>query len=69
MTKILLIGQTITAIFLSGLVLIQSQEGLSGGLWGGESYRTKRGVEKTLVFATAFFGGLFLILSLAATAV
>ena len=63
------IGQTITAILLIGLVLIQSQEGLSTGLWGGESYRTKRGIEKTLVFATAFFGALFIIFSLAAAVI
>lgn len=63
------IGQLITALAVIGLVLIQSQEGLSSGLWGGESYRTKRGIEKTLVFATAFFGALFIILSLAAAAV
>ena len=63
------IGQTISAVILIGLVLIQSQEGLSAGLWGGESYRTKRGIEKTLVFASAFFAALFIIFSIAATVV
>lgn len=69
MTNLLRIGQAVTAVILIGLVLIQSQEGLSAGLWGGESYRTKRGLEKTLVFATVFFGTLFLILSLTATVI
>ena len=67
--NLLRIGQTIIALLLIGLVLIQSQEGLSAGLWGGESYRTKRGIEKTLLFATAFFATLFVIFSLAATVI
>lgn len=67
--NLLRIGQTTAALLLIGLVLIQSQEGLSAGLWGGESYRTKRGIEKTLVFATAFFSALFIIFSIAATVV
>lgn len=58
--------QGIVAIILITLILMQSQEGLSGSLWGGESYRTKRGLEKTIVYATAFFGALFLILSIIA---
>ncbi len=64
MNTILLILQGIVAVILTVLVLLQSQEGLSAGLWGGESYRTKRGLEKTLVYATAFFGFIFLLLSL-----
>ncbi len=63
---ILRIIQGIVAIILIALILMQSQEGLSAGLWGGESYRTKRGLEKTLVYATAFLGTVFLILSLIA---
>ena len=68
MNTSLQIAQIITTLILMGLIMLQSQEGgLSSSLWGGENYRTKRGLEKTIVIATAVFGALFLVLSLLGT--
>ena len=62
------VAQIIVTLVLMGLIMLQSQEGgLSSTLWGGENYRTKRGLEKTIVIATAVFGVLFLIFSLLGT--
>ena len=68
MKTILKVAQIITALILIGLILLQSQEGgLSPAFRGGESYRTKRGLEKIIFIATAVFGALFLALSLLGT--
>ena len=69
MNTILETAQIITALILIGLILLQSQEGLSTTLWGEKGYQTKRGLERMVVIATAIFGALFLALSLLGTIV
>ena len=63
---ILVIIQTIVSICLIGCVLLQMQgSGLSGAFGGGgEFYRSKRSIEKLLIWATGILGFLFAILSI-----
>lgn len=44
----------IISVVLTGAILLQSQGTGLGGVWGGggESYHTKRGVEKVLLYLT-----------------
>jgi len=72
MENIITIAQTVSAIVLIVLVLVQNREGGVGGIFGGSggdsgggSYRTKRGMEKKIFYATIIFTILFLGLSLA----
>jgi len=68
MKTILKIAQIVVTLALIGLVLIQTQgAGLSSVFGGGESFRTKRGVEKLVLYTTAVFGALFLLLALLGT--
>jgi len=64
--EILQVAQIIIAGILIGLILIQTQgAGLSsvfGG--GGDSYHTKRGIERFVLYATAFTAAAFLLLAL-----
>ena len=64
---ILTILQIIVSILLIGSVLLQASEGgispVFGG--GGEMYRSKRNVEKFLVYATIILATLLAVLSLA----
>lgn len=57
--------QTILAVMLMGLVLLQAKGSGLGSTFGGELgfYRTKRGFEKLLFRATIIIATLFLILS------
>lgn len=50
----LLIVQIIISVLLIGAILLQSHGSGLGSAWGGggESYHTKRGVEKSLFIAT-----------------
>lgn len=63
MKQAILIIQIIISLVLVGLILIQGKgKGLSfdfGGL--GESYSSKRGVEKIVFLATIVLAGLFLL--------
>ena len=63
MKQAVLIIQIIISLLLVGLILIQSKgKGLSfdfGGL--GETYSSKRGVEKIVFIATIVLAGLFLL--------
>lgn len=54
-------GQIILAALLVISILLQSQGSGLGASFGGESnfYRTKRGLEKKLFFATIFLSILF----------
>ncbi len=56
-TTVLLTAQIIISLFLIGCVLLQSQGSGLGSAWGGggESYHTKRGVERVLFGLTIFF--------------
>lgn len=66
MENIIIIAQIVIAILLVGSILLQAPEGglspVFGG--GGEMYRSKRNVEKFLIFATIVFSALLAILSI-----
>lgn len=66
MKKVVLIGQIITAVLLTACILIQSKGGGLGSTWGktGESYHSKRGMEKIVFTLTIILAALFLILSI-----
>ena len=66
MTDAILIVQIILSILLIVSILLQSQGTGLGSVWGGggENYHTKRGVERVLLFLTAFFIFIFAITTL-----
>ncbi|MFA6814345.1 MAG: preprotein translocase subunit SecG [Candidatus Pacebacteria bacterium] len=67
MNKSFLITQAIISVILIILVLLQSNAGGSGSLFGasgGETYHTRKGVEKLFFYATIVFGVLFIVNSL-----
>jgi len=67
MNTFLLIAQIIVSIAIIASVLLQSQGTGLGAVWGGggESYHTKRGVEKILLYFTVVCIVLFAVLSIA----
>ena len=67
MSNLLSIAQIIVAVLLFTCVLLQQRgSGLSGFLGGGgESYHTKRGLEKTIFAATIILVVIFLSLGVA----
>jgi len=66
MTNILIVGEILVAVLLIIVILLQRQSGgLSSVLGGsGETYRTKRGFEKTLVWVTIVLSILLLVLAI-----
>lgn len=66
LSSVLIVLQIIVSLFLVSTILLQAQGSGLGSTWGGggESYHTKRGVEKTLFAVTIALGVAFLILSL-----
>lgn len=66
MKEFLLFIQIILSITLIVVILLQAKgSGLSGVLGGENSfYRSKRGIEKLLVYITIALAGIFLILSI-----
>ena len=64
---ILEIAQIIVCVLLTGAILLQAQGTGLGTTWagGGETYHTKRGVEKVIFGFTIFAIILFSILSVA----
>ncbi len=68
MENALLIAQVILSLLLIGAILLQSQGsglGTTFGGGGGESYHTRRGLEKVLYYFTIVGVGLFIVLSMA----
>ena len=63
---ILNIIEVIIAALLIGAILIQSQGAGLGSTFGGggEFYRSKRSVEKLLIYATIFLASVFAIFSI-----
>ena len=65
----LTIAQIIVSIVLIGLILLQERSSGTGGIFGGgtggSSYQTRRGLEKTIYWATIISAGLFALLSIA----
>lgn len=70
MQTTLLIAQMITAILIVGAVLLQAQGNGFGAAWGGggETFHTRRGVEKVVFYFTIVAIVLFAALSLAVVA-
>ena len=66
-SNIWLIIQSVLSILIVVSILLQSQGSGLGSAWGGggETYHTKRGVEKVLFNLTIVFIALFAIISIA----
>lgn len=64
---ILSVLQIIVAVLLIGSILLQMQGAGLGSTYGGSGdfYRSKRSVEKLLVYATSILGAIFAIISIA----
>ncbi len=60
----LLIAQTIVSVLLIGFILFQQRGTALGSAFGGggESYATRRGLQKKLLWGTIVLGSLFIIL-------
>ncbi|MCA9372724.1 preprotein translocase subunit SecG [Candidatus Woesebacteria bacterium] len=68
MQQILLVAQIILSVIITTVVLLQAQGAGLGSTWGGggETYHTKRGLEKVLVYVTVIAIVLFTLSSIAA---
>ena len=67
LTMILFVLEILVAVFLIGVILLQMQgSGLSSSLGGtgGEFYRSRRSIEKVLVWATVVLAASFAVISL-----
>ena len=67
MKNILLISQIVLSIIIATLILLQAQGTGLGSTWGGggETYHTKRGLEKVLFYLTIATITIFAAVSLA----
>lgn len=65
MKEVLLVLNIITSAILVGLILMQGRGAGMGSAWGGsgETFQTRRGIEKITLRATIFFIILFFIVS------
>lgn len=68
MQQVLLIAQIVLSVIITVSILLQAQGAGLGTTWGGggETYHTKRGLERVLVYVTIGSIVLFTILSVAA---
>ena len=68
MSSALLIIQIILAVLIVVAILLQTQGSGLGAAWGGggETYHTRRGLEKVLFYASFVLIGLFVITSIVA---
>ena len=66
MHQILLIAQIVLAVFLTIAILLQAQGSGLGAAWGGggETYHTRRGLEKVLFYSTIVGIILFTLVSI-----
>ncbi|MEA2056440.1 MAG: preprotein translocase subunit SecG [Patescibacteria group bacterium] len=64
--KVLSITQIIISVLIIALILLQAQGSGLGNTWsgGGETYHTKRGVEKVTYYSTIVLITLFIITSI-----
>ncbi len=71
MKTILLITQIVLAVFITASILLQAQGTGLGTTWsgGGETYHSRRGLEKVLFYATIVATTLFAAVSLAVVSV
>lgn len=69
MKEALLVIQIIISFLLVGAILLQSQGTGLGSVWGGggESYHTKRGVEKVMVYLSIVLIALFAIVTVSSS--
>lgn len=65
MSKVLIIIQIILSLSLIAAILLQAQGTGLGGIFGagGETYRSRRGIEKILFWATIILSACFLLVS------
>ncbi len=70
MHSAILVIQIVLAVLITGSILLQSQGAGLGSTWGGggETYHTRRGLEKVLFYFTIVATGLFAVASVAAVA-
>jgi len=66
MESFLLTIQILVACLIIGAILIQAQGASLGGTWGGggETFHTRRGVERVIFFGTMILIGIFALVSL-----
>lgn len=66
MHQALLIAQIVLSVFLTVAILLQAQGSGLGSTWGGggETYHTRRGLEKVLFYSTIGGVALFIVLSI-----
>lgn len=66
MKTFLLFLQIIISISLIIVILLQAKGSGLSGVFGGENsiYRSKRGIEKLLIYVTIALAGIFLVLSI-----
>lgn len=69
MSEVLLIIQTITALILAILILVQSKGTGFGRAWGGAASFTRRGLERYVFRATFVLSAIFIVVSIAQLAV
>lgn len=67
MREVLLIAQIVVSVLLTGAILLQAQGSGFGTSWGGggETYHTKRGVERVVFIFTIVSVAVFAALSVA----
>jgi protein translocase SecG subunit len=67
MKNILLIAQIVISVIITASILLQAQGTGLGSTWGGggETYHTRRGIEKVLFYFTIVSIAIFAGLSLA----
>ncbi len=70
MHNALLTTQIILAVIITACILLQSQETGMGATWtgGGETYHTRRGVERVVFIITIVAVALFALVSIAVIA-
>lgn len=64
MKNIVLLIHLVIAITLVGLILLQTSHGGLGSAFGEGFYRTKRGAERIVFYATIVTASLFLLTSI-----
>jgi protein translocase SecG subunit len=66
MLNLVYLAQTVLAFIITGSVLLQAQGSGFGTTWsgGGETYHTRRGLEKVVFYLTIVCVGLFIATSL-----
>lgn len=72
MQNILLVAQVVLAVIVTVAILLQAQHGTGfGSTWkgGGETYHTRRGLEKVIFYLTIFAVVCFIAVALMGIAI